>query len=738
MSERRQAEYRRIPCERRTNPVDPTTFAAAASPLSSPISTKKHKRTSRPDVPLLGVKGPSTKKPRLASFKVFPPEFPSKMFAMTSSGKKSLGKVQKNSITRILKKVSLKVKRGKFALLKPHQQEELPPGHVTSDDSCGSIADEVFVLDSTMDSMDTDTDDMSLSEVKKLNMDVRLTPLSFDDTQVTNHFTSSSGGEDFTLHKSLSPRVDSTNTSQEAHSLVPSLSLDDMLKITNFLSLDLEDFILEDFQSLPHDDNEVARHCEAVVDKDHQFHREEDENRGKFNDVLESVMNTPPRPEIRRKFNDVLEKVMSTPPQPAPTRCSLVSNPPPSPPFPQSSGDESGGVDLPETTQIDSPEGQEYLINEDQIRRSDSSDSIPSLSGGPNGRDQALTDNIIAAPISTNDAADSAIAWGCLAALLGSPAPSSARKQRKRIPVNLWQDDASLGEGLDSICLPQDDCELRNELRALNLNDDDLTASDDCSIPSCEDLVRDVGDSCNLDFPTTPSRLSSKKGIADSTLAWGVLGAILGSPVPSCVSKKSAAKKRGNLWDDGEEEDVLPEIEGHDDNQDESDFLSAPIDLTELVEADEQVIILAGESIESQEGDSGRESAESVLAWTALGMLLGSPAPKSVCKKSRKESEEAAKNLWKDNKGFGDDALDTVPFISPDEVDESIATECHLRAEKWLDGQDQESVPSLSRTPSLSESSDEEDSNFSSPVTRRLSKEYFKVHRAPQAKNDNF
>ena len=131
---------------------------------------------------------------------------------------------------------------------------------------------------------------------------------------------------------------------------------------------------------------------------------------------------------------------------------------------------------------------------------------------------------------------------------------------------------------------------------------------------------------------------------------------------------------------------------------------------------------MAGQSIELQERDSGRESAESVLAWTALGMLLGSPAPRSVCKKSRKESEEAAKNLWKDNKACGDDALDTVPFISPDEVDESIATECRLRAEKWLDGQDQESVPSLSMTPSLSGSSDEEDDDSSSPVTRSCPK----------------
>ena len=282
----------------------------------------------------------------------------------------------------------------------------------------------------------------------------------------------------------------------------------------------------------------------------------------------------------------------------------------------------------------------------------------------------------------------------------------------KRIPVNLWQDDASLVEDLDALFLPHDNNELGNEMRALSLNAaDDLTkAPDVCNIPPCEDLIPDVDDLHNLDFPTTPTRVTSKKEIADSTFAWGVLGAILGSPAPSSVSKKSATRKRVNLWDDGEENDLLPEIEEQVYYEDECDVLSSPIDLTELVEADEQVI-LADQSIVLQKGDSGRESAESVLAWTALGMLLGSPAPKSVCRKSKKESEEAAKNLWRDFEAIGD-ALDTVPFISPDledEEDDPIATECHMFAEKWFDGQDQDSVESLSRMPSLSGTSDDDD-----------------------------
>jgi len=634
------------------------------------------------------------------------------MFALSPLNKqRSLGKVQRKSITRFLTKLSLKVKRGKFVQLKPQQQEELPSGNVISDDSHGSIEAsgsmsykcaakssdslaEVIVLDSTME-YDSD-DSMSFIEEKKLNMDARLTTLSFDDTEVVNHFRSSSGVEGFSLHKALFPRVNSSNTSQEARSLIPSLSLDDMLQITSFLSLDLEDF-----RSSPHDDN--ARQCAAAVDEVPQYVSEEDVNRRKFYDMLETVVSTPSRPEIRGKYNDILDKVATTPPRPASTWCSPAPTSPH--PAPQSSCDESDGVELPETAQLDSSEGQEDSMNGDQMRRSDSSDSIPSLSGGADAWDRTPTDYNIAAPTSRDDAADSAIAWGCLAALLGSPAPSFARKQKKRTPLNLWQDDASLGEGLQDICLPQNDDELGNEMRALNLKADD---DYDSSIPLCEDLVPDVGDLYSFGFPTTLTRVTSKKDITDSTLAWGVLGAILGSPAPSSVSKKRATRKRENLWEVCEEDDMPPEIEGRDYNEDACDDLSAPIDLTEL-EADEQVNVLADQYVELQEGDRGKESAKSLLAWTAIGIFLGSPAPKSVCKKGRKETGEVAKNLWKDFESIGDNGLDTVPFISPDEEDDSLATECRIIAENWLGGQDQDCVPSLSRTPSLSGTSDEED-----------------------------
>ncbi|KAL3822431.1 hypothetical protein ACHAXA_007438 [Cyclostephanos tholiformis] len=667
-----------------------TTFASAASPLY----TKSHKRTSRPDAPLLGVSSQtqSTKKVRLDSFGAFRSGSSPKMFALPSSCKpRSLGKVQRKSITRFLTKVSLKVKRGKFVELKPQQPDEFRPIQVISDYYCGSfeesgsmsykncVAESRYSLDEEIflsNRMESDADDsMSFTEEKKLDTNTRLTPLSFDDTQVTNHFRTSSRGVEFSFHKALSPRIISSSTSQEAHALFPPGSLDDMLPINSLMSLDLEDF-----RSLPPDVN--ISHSKAAADEVPHNSSEGDVN--------------------RRKFDEILDIIMSTPPRTASTRCSLTKKNH-SLPRRHSSSDESDVVQLPETAQIDTTDGREDSMNRDQMRRFDSSDSIPSLSGDADALDQTPADNINPLPTSTKDAADSTIAWGCLAALLGSPAPSSARKQKKRTPVNLWQYDTYPDEDLDAICLLQNDKELVNEMQTLNLvaNDDD-----DWSIPLCEDLVREVDDSFGVDVPTTPTRV---KSIADSTLAWGVLGAILGSPAPLSVLKKNCApKKQDYLWNNCEENDLPPEIEGRDDVDDECDVLCAPIDLTELVEADEQVNILT-QSIELQGGDRRDESVESVFAWTALGMLMGSPAPRSVCKKRRKESKVVAKNLWIDFESIGDDVLETVPCISPDEEDYSLNTECRLFSRKWLDAQDLNYVPSLSITPSLSGTSDEED-----------------------------
>lgn len=90
----------------------------------------------------------------------------------------------------------------------------------------------------------------------------------------------------------------------------------------------------------------------------------------------------------------------------------------------------------------------------DGHHRSSSIDSIPSLSESLEVCD-LYSDIVVPQDATTkDDAADSALAWGCLAALLGSPAPTSVllaeKKQKKRTPVNLWQDEA-MDEDLDGI-----------------------------------------------------------------------------------------------------------------------------------------------------------------------------------------------------------------------------------------------------------------------------------------------
>jgi hypothetical protein len=312
--------------------------------------------------------------------------------------------------------------------------------------------------------------------------------------------------------------------------------------------------------------------------------------------------------------------------------------------------------------------------------------------------DQAPANNSMLDVTITKDAADSAIAWGCLVALLGSPAPRSVRKQKKQTPVtSLAEDDIN-----DCILcyLPQgDDDGLENDLQALDLNVQyDDTAHD---IPSIGDLAHDEVVEV---FSTTPTR--AQRDIADSTLEWSIVGTILGSPAPSVVSRKRSARTHVTLLDDS----PVPEIE------DQYDLNEDTIDMTELVQADEDANVMAVNTIKLGKGGDGNENAESVLAWTALGMLLGSPAPKSVCKKKIVVgSEVVAKNLWKDfDAAAGNDHLDEVPVISIDDEDiNPFFIECRKSAQVCLDGcsHDQDSVPSLSRT--MSGASDGEDGYYS-------------------------
>jgi len=401
---------------------------------------------------------------------------------------------------------------------------------------------------------------------------------------------------------------------------------------------------LDDILSLSQDEDDDASAQES------QALSQEDENRRKFNQVLKETMSR--RNEGKTSTLETFYK-------------SYISH---SDKHESSTDAADPAPKQPVELQEDSGNGHSSL------HRSDSSHSIPSICSGIDENAEVVVcdqrssfdGDIIAMQFvqeATNveEAADSALVWGCLTALMGSPAPKSVllgEKKRKRImPVNLWQDDDEvLVEDLDDIIsLP---------------HDYDVDASDDCSIPSMspeeaqldEDLVPDMDDSNDLAFHTAAhvTQKSSGKDIADSTLAWSALTALLGSPAPSFAVRKSARKERVNLWEDCEETDLLPEIDELCDD-DESDGLSLlSIDLSEL--ADD---VCLNNFLDGKDGD--KEAANSALAWGALGMILGAPAPKLVSKKNRNASRVVARNLWEDGEAMENDGLDTIPSIHLDE-----------------------------------------------------------------------
>lgn len=182
-----------------------------------------------------------------------------------------------------------------------------------------------------------------------------------------------------------------------------------------------------------------------------------------------------------------------------------------------------------------------------------------------------------------------------------------------------------------------------------------------------------------------------------------------------------------NLWNDGNGTDMLPEIDDDDFvvAKDECDNISVQsFDLTELGDADGEFNSFADDVPQDNETDS----ADSILAWSALGMLMGLPAPKYASRKNRKVKIEVAKQLWGGDMTGIYDALDKIPSIDPDEDEIAIApsslSDQPSNDWKWCAGQysqedsgddDTYSLPSLSEVPSLSNTTVDEESDQSSP-----------------------
>ncbi len=137
--------------------------------------------------------------------------------------------------------------------------------------------------------------------------------------------------------------------------------------------------------------------------------------------------------------------------------------------------------------------------------------------------------------------------------------------------------------------------------------------------------------------------------VADSVLIVGFLGAVFGSPAPKAVQKKKDASA-SILWYDEEAKvddqfDLVKELEALDMCSDNitSDYDSIP-DLNL----------------------KNNEDVDSALAWSALSLLLASPAPASVTKKSRRKEDNVAK-LWEFDEG------EDIPDLAVQATDEKGA-----------------------------------------------------------------
>lgn len=118
-----------------------------------------------------------------------------------------------------------------------------------------------------------------------------------------------------------------------------------------------------------------------------------------------------------------------------------------------------------------------------------------------------------------NEVANSAIAWGALAALLGSPAPVSVvgkKSRREKGSINLWNDGDAPEEDLDNVLQSYTGPCIRKDTAT---SDTDETVS----MPSLSGTLDDESAYGSYDsLINSPQRTLSKKSLADdATIDWG-------------------------------------------------------------------------------------------------------------------------------------------------------------------------------------------------------------------------
>lgn len=155
---------------------------------------------------------------------------------------------------------------------------------------------------------------------------------------------------------------------------------------------------------------------------------------------------------------------------------------------------------------------------------------------------------------SNKDAADSAIMWTALSAILASPAPSCVRPMKEKCTKNnLWDDCDDDLISLDNSISIIDETEWITESPNPTFHNNDEDSLGDINL-SLSALQLESDNTKELNTDVAPPKTTEE--IANSTLAWGALTALLGLPAPSCVVSKNSRPTK-NLWSNDDDDDDL-------------------------------------------------------------------------------------------------------------------------------------------------------------------------------------
>eukprot|EP00569_Conticribra_weissflogii_P001516 CAMPEP_0171353988 /NCGR_PEP_ID=MMETSP0878-20121228/44474_1 /TAXON_ID=67004 /ORGANISM="Thalassiosira weissflogii, Strain CCMP1336" /LENGTH=841 /DNA_ID=CAMNT_0011859945 /DNA_START=66 /DNA_END=2592 /DNA_ORIENTATION=- len=377
--------------------------------------------------------------------------------------------------------------------------------------------------------------------------------------------------------------------------------------------------------------------------------------------------------------------------------------------------------------------------------------------------------------VRNEDVADSVVAWGLLAALMGAPAPPAVMVQDKKLSsearINLWQ---------DGDCSNYD--EIEDIMASSQVTDDGFGRfevcydSDDMSIPSlfaAEAHIEDTRTAYEFNTFTNKERGSTAtKDAMESSIAWCSLAALLGSHAPSSVIQYMNATKKTNTVENEDGAfvtDDIPDLPHTQEDTIAANFLSSELQITKASSAAllgshapssviqymkattktrisvtekfcfhgefEDVITSSRNTVENEDGafvtddipdlphtqedtiaanflssellnyesvftdftaepidiESSRKDVEdSVLAWSALAALLGSPITEIAYRRTHQCERQSPKNLWVENDADEDD-IDMISLPTSSDEDSFIGTvEC-------LDGEEVElhNIPSL-------------------------------------------